>query len=79
MLIVRNLIESIKRFFVPKSKQTTFVYCPTCRNELTGERSSYVYDENYHVLYKCFDCGTFSLWDFDAPVPLLLEQDLHGV
>lgn len=47
------------------------VFCPKCKNELT-ENGKLISDDEKGVLYKCSKCGHYSLWDFDAPVPLLL-------
>jgi transcription elongation factor Elf1 len=56
----------------PKTrKQTTFVYCPTCRLEQISN-SCFVSDTDV-VRYRCSHCGTETAWDFDAPVPLLLK------
>lgn len=54
--------------------QTTWVYCPVCENELTVDESPVREDKEGRVIYSCLQCGTESVWDFDAPVPLLLEQ-----
>ena len=52
-------------------KQTTFCFCPNCRNELCGT-GSFVSDIDGLVTYKCTGCGKESKWNFDAPVPVLL-------
>ncbi len=54
-----------------KDKQTTFCYCPNCKNELISS-DSFVSDEEF-VTYKCVKCGAISEWDFDVFVPFLLN------
>lgn len=56
-----------------KNKQTTFVYCPNCDNELISS-DSFVKDEDF-VYYKCSECDIESIWDFDAPAPILIRYD----
>lgn len=58
-------------FFKKKQRQTTFCYCPNCKNELISS-NSFIYDEDV-VKYKCVKCGMVSEWDFDAPAPILLK------
>lgn len=60
-----------KNLIKKKSKQTTFCYCLKCNNELISS-NSLVSDEEF-VTYKCSACGTESVWDFDAPVPILIR------
>lgn len=57
--------------FKKRKKQRTFVYCPHCNNELISS-NSFVEDTDF-VYFKCKKCGTESKWDFDTPVPLLVE------
>lgn len=52
-------------------QQTCWTYCPRCRAELTAV-GDVLYDDARGVAYRCPECETLSLWDFDAPVPLLL-------
>jgi len=54
------------------SKQTTWVYCPNCDNELTGKYSTVVLDDNHGMIYECLQCGMMSRWDYDAPTPIFL-------
>ena len=64
--------------FAPKKsvyKQTTFIKCEKCGNELCGSNSfvSDTYDENNdnHVLYKCSKCGYECDYNFDVfPIPV---------
>lgn len=60
-----------KIFKKKKEKQTTFCYCPVCKNELISS-DSFVSDKEV-VTYKCTKCGIVSEWDFDAPAPILLK------
>lgn len=65
-------IYAIFRGFKKKPKQTCFVYCPKCRNELVSS-NSFVEDKDGIVKYKCDKCGNISFWDFgNYPVPYLL-------
>lgn len=55
----------------PRYKQTCFVYCPQCRNELVSS-NSFVEDKDGIVKYKCDKCGNISFFDFiHFPVPYL--------
>ena len=57
------------------AKQTCWVWCPTCRNELTADDESLYHYEMGLVVYGCAECGTVSKWDLrDAPAPLLIES-----
>lgn len=65
-MILKNLFNKFR-----KPKQTCFVYCPKCRNELTSS-TSFVEDKDGIVKYKCYKCGNISFWDFiHYPVPYL--------
>lgn len=55
-------------------KQTCFVWCPVCRNELTAGGSEYRHTLDDAVVYTCSKCGTWSTWDFNPPVPLLIRH-----
>jgi predicted RNA-binding Zn-ribbon protein involved in translation (DUF1610 family) len=69
-----NIKSMLRALLHPASRQTTRVYCPTCRNELVAN-GVLLYDSPTHgVLYRCDNCDSFSRWDFDAPAPLLLED-----
>lgn len=57
----------------PFWKQGTFVYCPGCRLELVSATNRLVTDTDY-VRYYCGDCCTVSVWDFDFPVPILVDS-----
>ena len=59
-----------------RQSQTTFCYCPMCRNELCGDERTLCYDGGTFVTYDCAQCHTESTWDFDAPVPILLASQV---
>lgn len=60
------------KIFRKKEKQTTFCYCPNCKNELISS-DSFISDEDV-VTYKCVKCGIVSEWNFDAaPAPILIK------
>lgn len=62
-----NSLREIKQ----SHKQTCFVYCPKCRNELVSS-NSFVEDKDGIVKYKCDKCGNISFFDFiHYPVPYL--------
>jgi DNA-directed RNA polymerase subunit RPC12/RpoP len=67
-----NLIGLFRR----QPKQTTWVHCPNCRFELVKGGEFWGHTIDGWVEYKCANCGRFSDWDFDAPVPLLVSA-LH--
>jgi len=52
-------------------KQTTFVYCPECRNELI-KNGNLIKDTEF-VYFKCSKCGHKSEWDFNTPCPILMK------
>lgn len=54
-----------------RRRQTTWVYCPWCRNDLVScSRSKWVESHNF-LQYFCGKCGSPSTWDFDTfPVPI---------
>lgn len=66
--------------------QSTFVYCPCCNQELIGSISLFedpyesktIRDRNGDsaklVKITCERCGVVSLWDFDAPAPILMRE-----
>ena len=68
----RYILASLERMF-GKKKQTTFVYCPKCNNELV-KNGDLIKDTDF-VYYKCSKCGHESKWDFDTPCPILLEEE----
>lgn len=71
LICVANLIISTIRNGRRKPKQTCFVYCPMCQNELVSS-DSFVEDKDGIIKYKCDNCGNVSFWDFaHYPVPYL--------
>jgi hypothetical protein len=72
VICVANLIIStIRNGRRKKPKQTCFVYCPRCHNELVSS-NSFVEDKDGIVKYECDKCGKISFWDFiHYPVPYL--------
>lgn len=68
VMIIFDLVDGTVR---KKPKQTCFVYCPRCRNELVSS-NSFIEDRDGIVKYKCDKCGIVSFWDFaHYPVPYL--------
>lgn len=59
--IIITLEHIFRRFRKPKRKQTLFVYCPKCKNELVSS-NSLVEDNGHIVKYKCDKCGNISCW-----------------
>lgn len=54
-------------------RPTLYIKCD-CGNELTTS-GSFVSDNEQGVTYRCTDCKSYSLWDFDiAPVPVKLNR-----
>ena len=68
----RYILENLKRVF-GTNKQTTFVYCPQCNNELV-KNGNLIKDTDF-VYYKCSKCGQESKWCFDTPCPILMTED----
>jgi len=65
---LRNLLK-------PKQQTFTRVYCPQCNNELvTDEATTFKHTPEGFVQYDCGKCHAQHVWDFDAPVPLLLRR-----
>ena len=76
-LICLGALISTFLIFKKNHKQTCFVYCPRCHNELVSSES-FVEDHDGIVEYKCDNCGEVSFWDFaHYPVPYLLEYDIN--
>ena len=71
ILCVFTYIVSIIQDWRIRRRQTGFVYCPKCRNELVSS-DSFVEDIDGIVKYECDRCGNVSFWDFAYyPVPYL--------
>jgi len=74
-----GLFEVFKAFKEKKryNNQRTKCFCPTCDNELCGSDShlrSVSTERGYFEMYQCSCCTTKSVFDFDAPVPILVEN-----
>ena len=64
--------------FKRKPKQTSFCYCPKCKNELISS-NSFVREDDCCAYYKCSKCGKETMWRLDTPVPFLLcEKTKNG-
>ena len=60
-----------------KPKQTCFIYCPNCENELISS-DSFIEDRDGLVKYRCTKCGRVSFWDFihyPAPIRKTCAED----
>lgn len=68
--VFKKFIEAAKKF--PKPRQTTWVYCPGCKVDLVNNHNREVVDGDV-VKYFCFACNTVSRWNFDFPVPILID------
>lgn len=57
------------------NNQRTKCFCPKCDNELCGSNSyqNLMNDLNRYEYFKCSKCGEESKWDFDTPVPILIN------
>lgn len=53
-------------------KQTTFCYCPECNAELIS--TGHLLADLDWVYFKCNNCSKVSVWDFDAPCPILKDS-----
>ncbi len=69
---IKNNKEKYEKTLYKKTKQSTFIYCPKCDNELISS-NSFVKDTDY-VYYKCSNCRYESKWDFDFPCPILIKE-----
>lgn len=56
-----------------RPRSTTQAFCPRCGNELVSCPLTTCADTDL-VRYICGRCQTASAWDFDAPVPLLIDH-----
>ena len=56
-----------------KKGQTTFCYCK-CGNELISSKSCLM-DTDF-VYFQCYKCKKISKWDFDAPCPILVKDEV---
>lgn len=65
--------EEYQKKVVSKGKRYSFIYCPKCDADLI-ENNSFTEDTDY-VYYRCTNCGTESIWDFDVPCPILVSTN----
>jgi len=66
--------KALLRFvFGEPRKEGCQVFCPTCRTELTAGAAKCWEDRHGYVHYECDMCNTRSRWDFDLPVPVLID------
>jgi formate dehydrogenase maturation protein FdhE len=49
-------------------------YCPYCRNALVSNNCFLSEDQDGVISFRCNLCRKYSLWLFDAPVPILLKE-----
>lgn len=73
--MIRKILETIADYnlWPPKPRQSTWCYCPKCKEDLCSS-DSLVMDDYDRVEYVCTNCGHWSLWNFDiAPCPILME------
>lgn len=73
ILLVIFIIQTVSVYIEARRppKQTCFVYCPRCHNELVSSES-FVEDRDGFIKYKCTKCGNISFWDFiHYPAPFL--------
>lgn len=54
--------------------QRVFVYCPSCGCELLSSDNCSISEPNL-VYFECHNCDTGSMWDFDAPAPILIKHN----
>ena len=69
-----NLFRKLSKIFcggTTEEKQTFFLYCPKCNNELCSS-NSFISDTEDGVNYVCSKCGHASSWNFDMG-PFALE------
>ena len=65
-----------KRWLGVEPEQSPCVWCPRCGNELVSDprTKSNMRNNGRGLLdYQCGECGTWSAWDFEPPVPLLVQ------
>jgi hypothetical protein len=67
------VVAVLARLVWGKPRQTTFCYCPNCRNELCADAKTKCYDAGSEVHYVCGKCNFQSDWDFGPPVPIYLR------
>lgn len=65
----KNLIKWIKE---ARPEQTTWCFCPGCKKDLCTGNNVIMTDTDL-VRYFCGDCNIVSVWNFDMPVPMLID------
>jgi hypothetical protein len=65
----RWLLKLLRR---EQALESCRVYCPGCSVDLTRLSAEVREDASGLVSYVC-PCGVTSLWDFDAPAPILVS------
>ena len=71
-----NWFEDYVRFMNRRKnakKQRTYCWCPICNEDLCSN-GSFRSDTDL-VRYECENCHCRSSWNFDAPVPILINHD----
>ena len=69
-----RIIKGLELLLEYDKNNRTQCYCTKCQNELISS-GSFIKDDDF-VYYKCTECGAESKWLFDAPVPILITEDL---
>ena len=64
MKMLKDIVDRLSGSAAKKPKQTFFLYCPRCDNELCSSKS-FVSDTEEGVKYQCSACDLVSLWNFD--------------
>lgn len=70
------MIGWLKRLFETREERVLRVCgcvcrCPQCKDILNDQGEVHASRESAEINYFCSSCGCWSVWDFDAPVPLL--------
>jgi hypothetical protein len=50
--------------------RTSWLYCYRCRHDLNGDNQSFIMEVGDRWNYKCANCGAFSTFRLDYPVPV---------
>lgn len=75
ILIVLAMLAALRRRTAPP-RQTTWAFCPGCVVDLCSN-PAVTFDETDRrgtTVFRC-PCGARSVWDFNAPAPILLHSD----
>jgi hypothetical protein len=68
-----NPIKQWWQFFFPPRRPDCQAFCPRCRNDLTSCPTTECEEIDGLFHYKCGQCSKKTVWNFDAPVPLLVK------